>query len=399
MASRMSTNMDGAPTAGGTRQRQGAGGKQGAVPFVRATVEHTEPTSYDVSQLLGTGAITLPDVVIPAYGFLRAIKLVVTTSAGAGAAVFSADAPFNVLQNIILQEPNGAQIANFPSGYDLYLANKYGGYWHGNDPRISGNQTFNLTGGLFSFTLRIPIELNLRDAVGSLPNQNSGAQFRVKMNLAASATGTGASTPYTTQPATTFPTVRIRAFAEEWDQPEDNTDGRPNQTVPPALNTTQYWSRQDFPVNAGQAQIRLTRVGNLIRNLIFVFRDASTGQRTADATWPDPLTVYYDTRPLDIISRGVWIDRIYERYGYGAQLGNTNSAAGTALALDSGGGRESAVWPLDFCHEFGGFVGRELRDLWLPTLSSTRLEVQGTFPAGTLSVLTNDVTIADNVWL
>lgn len=399
MASQMTAHMSGAPTKGGTGQRQGAGGKQGAVPFVRATVEHTEPTGYDQSTLLATGGITLPDIVIPAYGFLRAVKILVTTSAGAGAAVFSADAPFNVLQNIILQEPNGAQIANFPSGYDLFLANKYGGYWHQNDPRMSANQTFNLTGGLFSFGLRIPVETNLRDAVGALPNQNSGAQFRIKMNLAASATGTSSSTPYTTQPATTFPTVRVRAFAEEWDQPEDNTDGRPNQTTPPALNTTQYWSRQDFPVNAGQAQIRLTRVGNLLRNLIFVLRDPTNAQRTLDATFPDPLTVYYDTRPLDIIARGVWLDRVLERYGYGAQIGNTNALAGTALAVDTGLGREQSVWPLDFCHEFGGFVGRELRDLWLPTLSSTRLEVQGTFPAGTLTVLTNDVTIADNVWL
>lgn len=399
MPNQMSTHMSGAPTSGGTRQRQGAGGKGGAVPFVRATVEHTESTGYDVTTQLGTGGVTLPDITVPAYGFLRAIKLVVTTAGGAGAAVFSQDAPYNVLQNIILQEPNGAQIANYPSGYDLFLANKFGGYWHGNDPRMSGNQTFSLTGGLFSFVLRIPVEVNLRDAVGALPNQNSGAQFRVKLNLAPSGTGAGSTTPYTTQPATTFPTVRVRAFAEEWDQPEDNTDGRPNQTVPPALNTTQYWSRQDFPVNAGQNQIRLTRVGNLIRNLIFTFRDAANAQRTLDATFPDPLTVYYDTRPLDIVPRALWIDRIYERYGYGAQLGNTNGLAGTAIALDSGMGREASVWPLDFCHEFGGFVGRELRDLWLPTLSSTRLEVQGTFPAGTLSVLTNDVTIADNVWL
>ena len=400
MANRMGTHMSGAPTKGGTAQGQGTNGRTGgAVPFVRATVEHTEPTGYDVTTQLGTSAITLPDITVPAYGFLRAIKLVVTTTAGAGAAVFSQDAPFNVLQNIILQEPNGAQIANFPSGYDLYLANKHGGYWHGNDPRISGNQTFNLTGGLFSFVLRIPIEVNLRDAVGSLPNQNSGAQFRVKMNLAASATGASSSTPYTTQPATTFPQVRVRAYAEEWDQPEEDTDGRKNQTAPPALNTTQYWSRQDFPVNAGQNQIRLTRVGNLIRNLIFIMRDSTNAQRTLDTTFPDPATIYYDTRPLDIVSRALWIDRIYERYGYGAQMGNTNSAAGTPLVLDSGNGRESSVWPLDFAHEFGGFVGRELRDLWLPTLSSTRLEIQGTFPAGTLTVLTNDVTIADNVWL
>jgi hypothetical protein len=97
----------------------------------------------------------------------------------------------------------------------------------------------------------------------------------------------------------------------------------------------------------------------------------------------------------------MWLDRIYNRYGYGAQVGNTNSLAGTVLAVDTGSGRESGVWPLDFAHEFDGAVGWENRDLWLPTYSSTRFEIGGTWggSGGTLSVLTNDVTIADNVWM
>lgn len=393
---RTTTNMSGAPTRGGTGQRQGNNGRQVApVPFVRASVEHREPIGYDVSTAMSASVQVLPDVVVPAYGFLRAILLVVTSSGGVGtAATATADNPWNVLQNIVLQEPNGAQIANFPSGYDLYAANKYGGYWFNNDPRQDG--AFSVALGAapgVNFVLRIPVEANLRDAVGALPNQNSGAQFRVKLNLnnILSVFGGTVSTP---------PTVRVRAFMEAWDQPEDVTDGQPNQTVPPALNTTQYWTRQDFGINAGQQNVRLTRVGNLIRNLLFIFRDAGGTRAGNDANFPDPLTLFYDTRPLDTINRLQWLVQQRDRYGIIASLGNTNSAAGTAVALDSGGGRENGVWPYDFAHEFGGFVGRELRDLWLPTLSSTRLEVSGTFgAAGTLTVLTNDVTIADNVWV
>lgn len=403
VSSLMGANMSGAPTKGGTGQNQGGKGRQvAAVPFVRASVEHRESAGYDVSTLMTASVQTLPDIVVPAYGFLRSILLVVTTTGGVGTTLVATDDnPFNALQNVILQEPNGAQIANFPSGYDLFLSNKYGGYWFNNDIRQDGNFSVGSvsvnTNGNFSFTVRIPIETNLRDAVGALPNQNSGAQFRVKLNLAALATVFGGT-------ITTGPTVRVRAYAEEWDQPEDMTDGQPNQTVPPALNTTQYWSRQDFNVSAGQQNIRLTRVGNLIRNLVFVYRNAA-GSRIStsqDAQMPDPLTLYYDTRPLDTIARPQWISQMRDRYGIVASLGNTNLLAtpGTAIALDSGSGRDSSVWPYDFCHEFGGFVGRELRDLWLPTLSSTRLEVQGTFGvAGVLTVLTNDVTIADNVWL
>lgn len=393
-------NMAGNQTQGGNYQSQSAGGKNNvrATPFIRASAQHTEPTGYDVSTAMSlTNVQTLPDIQIPAYGFLRSILLVVTLTGGTGTIVFGEDGPWNLLQNIVLQEPNGAQICNFPSGYDLFLANKFGGYQSANDPRVSPNFGVSLTGGNGTFTLRIPVEISARDALGSLPNQNSGALFRVKLNLAsAAAAATGV---FSTAPSAA-PTVRIRAYAEEWDQPEAATNGVPNATVPPALNTTQYWSRQDFVVNAGQSNVRLTRMGNYLRNVICVFRSSAGLRSTQDANFPDPLTINYDTRPLDIISRAVWLDRYLNRYGYGAQIGNIAGAAGTALAVDSGGARENSVWPIDFCHEFDGEVGFENRDLWLPTYSSTRFEVGGTWgAAGTLTVLTNDVTIADNVWM
>src|SRR5882757_8560828 len=239
--------LSGPATQGGNAQGQGAGGKGGAVPFVRASALHREPVGYDVSTVMTAAVQTLPDIQVPAYGFLRGIWIVVTTTLSAGAAVFGTDAPFNALQNIILQEPNGAQIANFPSGYDLYLANKFGGYQSvGNsDPRQSPNFNVTTTTGAFSFALRIPVEVDVRDGLGALPNQNSGALFRVKINLNSNSGGPVGTQLYTTIPATTQPTVRVRAFAEEWDQPEAATNGIANQTVPPALNTTQYWSRQD----------------------------------------------------------------------------------------------------------------------------------------------------------
>ena len=391
--------MSGNQTAGGNAQSQGAGGKGGAAtPFIRASAQHSEPVGYDVSTQQVAGVVTLPDIQVPAYGFLRSILLVVTATATSGTAIFAEDGPWNVLQNIVLQEPNGAQIANFPSGYDLMLANKFGGYQAYNDPRSSLNYSVTPIGGGFSFAVRVPVEIDVRSGLGALPNQNSGALFRVKLNLAG---GTAATTGVYATPPTTLPVVRVRAYAEEWDQPEASTNGVANQTVPPALNTTQYWSRQDFVLNAGTSNIRLTRMGNYLRNLIFVYRTSAGIRATVDASMPDPATIYYDTRPLDTISRAMWLDRIQQRYGYGGYAsGNTNLALSVPLGVDSGGGREASVWPFDFCHEFDGAVGFENRDLWLPTYSSTRFEIGGTWAtAGTLSVLTNDVTIAGNVWM
>jgi len=322
---------------------------------------------------------------IPAYGYVRSIVLLVQATGGDGASVVAAEnAPFNVIKNIALTEPNGAQIAQFNSGFELYLANKYGGYRSsiGADPKSSpAFSSVSASGGNFSFLLRIPLELNLRDGLGSLPNQNAAATFKLRLALAAS------DTVYSTAPATTLPNVRVRAFLEAWDQPEAATGGSVNATTPPAMNTTQFWTTQVINYGAGQQTLRLTRVGNYIRNLILVGQRSSGTRVNGDADFPDPLTVQLDTRPLDIVERNNFKNQMWERTGFDGTVDGKNG-------LDSG------VFVYDFMNEFDGTLGRENRDLWLPTLTSTRLELQGNFAqAGTLTVLTNDVAVAGTVFM
>ena len=58
------------------------------------------------------------------------------------------------------------------------------------------------------------------------------------------------------------------------------------------------------------------------------------------------------------------------------------------------------MFPYEFCHEFDGHVGNELRDGWLPTVQSTRLEIVGSFAnAGALDIITNDVAPAGEVFV
>lgn len=382
-----------ATTAGGTQQRSDKNATQAAlptVPFIRASAEHREPSGIDVSKLMTAADQDLGVFDIPAYGYLRSIMLLVQATGGAGAGAAPAeDGPWNSVKNIAVTEPNGAVIAQFNSGWDAKTANKWGGYRdpNGADPyaspvfsQVSG------TGGNFQFMVRIPIELNLRDGLGSLPNQNAAATFKLRLTLA------GSAQVYATPPATTLPTVRVRAFTEAWDQPETSSAGQTNQTTPPAMNTTQFWSSQTYNVGVGQQTVRLSRVGNYIRNLIFVYRAAT--RVLGSTNWPDPFTLYLDTRPLDIVEKNNFLYQMYERTGFGGVLGATVPSVDTPQGLDSG------VFVYDFMHEFDGALGRENRDLWLPTLGSTRLEVQGSFgAAGTLTVLTNDVAIAGNVFI
>lgn len=383
-----------ATTAGGStavrgRQQSGQPAVTPTVPFIRASSEHREPTGIDIQKQMTAGDQDLGVFDIPAYGYVRSLLIVVQATGGAGAGVTAAeDGPWNALKNIALTEPNGAVINQFNTGYDLMCGgNKFGGYRspEGADPRAS--KVFGAVGattGNFTYAYRIPVELNLRDGLGSLPNQNAAATFKLRLTLAAS------TAIYGVVPGTTLPTVRVRVFLEAWDQPEAVTAGQSNQTTPPAMNTTQFWSSQTYAVNVGQNTIRLTRVGNYIRNLVFILRRAGTSRVLGESDWADPLTLYLDTRPLDIIEANNWQHQMYERTGFG----------GAGAAQDAAKGLENGVRVYDFMHEFDGVLGRENRDLWLPTLGSTRLELQGVFAnAGTLTVLTNDVAVAGSVFL
>lgn len=382
----MPTSATVAAPAAPVRGRAGDRQVVATVPFIRASAEHVEPAGIDVSRVMTASAQDLGVQDVPAYGFLRSLLVVVTATGGVGAATAHEDAPFNVLQNIALTEPNGAQISAFNSGFDLYLAHKWGGYRFvtGADPKASPVYSAVDAAGNFSFLLRLPVEINLRDALGSLPNQNAAATFKLRMTLAAS------TTVYTTPPATTLPTVRVRVFQEAWEQPNPADGNAANQTAPPAVNTTQFWSTQVYPVNAGQNTIRLTRVGNYLRNLILVLRRGGTSRTTGHNDFPDPATIMLDARPTEILERNVLLHQMHERSGFG----------GGGIALDAARGLNAGVFVRDFTHEFDGSLGQENRDLWQPTLGSTRYEIQGSFPnAGTLTVLTNDVAIAGSVFM
>lgn len=350
------------------------------VPFVRAAQEHVE-SFMDVSQVIGAAAVQLQPVDIPAYGFIRGIFIEVTATGGTGAAaVAKGDAPFSAITDISVMDVNGAPIVGPIDGYDLYLSNKYGGYRRATtNPKLHPDYSGVAVTGNFTFLLYVPIEVSGRDGLGSLANLNAASSYKLRATVAAK------GSTYSTDP-TTLPTVRVRAWLDAWTQPT-GTDLRGNAqaTQPPAHGTTAFWSKNVQNINAGQQTVKLSRVGNLIRNLIFVNRDVS-GVRNK-ANFPAPLSLYWDTRLLGELQPIVWRGQMSQRFGL---TGADESAAG----LDTG------VYVADFMHEFDGLAGAEMRDGWLPTGQSTRLEVQGVFgAAGTLTVLTNDVAPAGEVFL
>lgn len=358
------------------------------VPFDRAANEHTEIFD-DRTLTLSASSQTVGPIDVAAYGFMRGIYLNVQATGGAGSATVAAaeDAPWSLFDEVVVLDVNGAPLVGPLSGYDLYLINKYGGYDRQSpdprqDPGYSGVATGAAASGNFSFQLRIPVEVCGRDALGSLANMNAASTYKLRYTLAPS------NRLYTTAPSTTLPAVRVRATLDAWTQPtQTDLRGNAQATTPPAHGTLSYWSKTTLQVSAGQQTLRLPRVGNYLRELVFVYRDASGSRVNAAVQFPDPAAIYWDTRLLKSYIRDLWRNQMKKRFDL------TGPAEGAR-------GLDNSVFVEDYCHEWDGAVGYELRDGWIPTTQSTRFEISGTFgTAGVLTVLTNDVAPAGDVFV
>lgn len=352
------------------------------VPFTRASHEHIEPMQ-DVTQQLGATSVSLGPYDVPAYGYLRNIVLDIQASGGVGSGVTGKeDAPWNVISEVALIDVNGAPIVGPFSGYDLYLINKYGGYDYASDPRQSPMYSAIAAGsGNFRFCLRIPVEFSAREGLGALPNANAASTWKLRITLAPD------SEVYSVVP-TTKPSVRIRMHLDAWSQPaQQDLKGNSTATQPPAIGTTAYWSKTTLPVSAGFNTLRLPRMGSLLRNLFFVYRD-SAGSRSAGHTgFPETPSLYWDTRLLKTYEKTLWLHEMYRKTGFSA-------------ARESANGLDNGVFVEDYCHDFSGKLGAELRDQYIGTTQSTRYELTGTFSAaGTLTVITNDVAAASEIFV
>ena len=354
------------PPADTTKPGDGSPASMSPNPFTAASFRLTEPF-LDASLPLTDSSQSFDITDIPARGFLRGVWLWLTSSGGvAGAGALDSEAPWSLLDRVEIQDVVTSPIVSL-NGWELYVVNLLGGYhWHSNlvdDPNYASSVAAP------GFMIWVPIEARSRDALGCLPNQDGANPLRLRVQLAAS------GDVYSAAP-TTAPRIRLRAFDEHWAVPTaSDLSGRPNTQMPPMVGLTSYWGRESHNVPVGNTDFRLQRVGDWLRNLILIGRDAN-GDRSNDVL-PNPLEVRYDGVVLSTQPR---------------ELAWTKQNRNIPRAITAGD-RPAGVLLLPYCDDLDGHSGDEVGDSYLKTTSATRLEFRGPVKtAGTVTVLTNSLS-------
>lgn len=337
-----------------------------AIPFTHAAHENMEFVA-SVSNIIGTRAVNIDPIDVPARGYVRALWHRFYGSGGDPTnAVPLADFPFSVIDSLAFFDVGGGEIYNPLTGFETYLINKYGGYQFMADPIL--HPDYSSDAADFNFALRIPFEISSADGLGSLANQNSQSKYKYRVTQAADVAS------YSVNPDT-LPVVNQDVYSELWSQPPSQTDrGVPILNRPPLLGTTQYWTRQTFAnLSAGRQELEIDRRGNQDRIYILIFRDDS-GDRS-EALVPDPIRFVWDSREQFEETPQYRRQLMVERYGV------------PRTAFDTG------VYVYDMAHDVLNHPGgMDDGHLWFRTKSTTRLEFRGNLGApGSLTILHNDV--------
>jgi len=359
-----------APTGAGgpqapTAAAQATPAAQSVVPFLRGSGKG-KYKFYSKSGLTFTTATQdLGPIDVKAYDYMRSILVTLTTTANGGSnGTIQADGPFNSFTNVSVLQPNGQTMYQVSSGHSAAMIQKYGAYRQNSDPR--GDPAYVANSSVVTFAFRIPFELDLRDALGALPNKDAAAPFQLNLTLNTLSNVLGSNG--------TTPTFTVEAWLEAYDQPPTILNGQPVQTTPPNMNTLQRWTEQNISITTGQFDARIRKLGNYVRAFVPI---ALASNARTDTGWPDPLQIVLDEDTKDNISLADFKRRIWETWGYGAIASGTTQQTAVNL-IDGTGGRDTGVFPIQyFCD--GQQLGLENANLYLPTIESEDYLLRGSW--------------------
>lgn len=355
------------------------------VPFVRGSGKGRYKFFSKSGLTLTSATQDLGPIDVKAYDYMRSILVTVASTANGGATgTAAADAPFNIITNVAVKQPNGQTMYQVSSAFHSAMIQKYGFYrgpgWE-DDPRMDPN--FNVNGSAATFAFRIPFELDLRDALGSLPNKDAAAPFTLELtlNTLTNVFGSGQGTS---------PTFTVEAWLEAYDQPPTQLNGQPVQTTPPNMNTLCRWTEQNITMSTGQFDARVRKLGNYIRMLIPIMKNSSNARIGTSSGWADPVQIVLDEDVKDNRSQAHWQRMIWELYGYGAVLPGTSATGGTSstgtIAIDTPMGQDTGVWPIVYCVDERS--DDENANFYLPTIESEDYLLRGSWGSSVSKLVT-----------
>jgi hypothetical protein len=384
-------------TVAGNKNPQPSDQARGAapmpIPFVRAA-RRKSIQAYTKTFTLSAGATTAVEPIeLPAAGFIRDLEVYVQiTSTGNAATVANpavGDLPWNVINNLQVTNAAGDTIYVPINGYQLYLINKYSGIYQPPqcDPRADQVFTATTTGagataGTGAFLLRIPFEIDPRDAFCALPNLAANKAYQLLINFASIAqVWSGGTAPNGTV------TVTLTIVMNYWSQPNAvNGDGYPQETTPPGVGSVSLFRFQTLAnIGGGNKVFQLVNVGNVIRWGCFTLYDTSAPNVRTDAQWSPTNYFRLNNDQLYFKPLTFWLSQMRRAFGYGAAAG----------AKDAAGSLDTGVYVLsDFIEQHGSVEVDSPRDQFLVTLDSTLWQLEGSLfgaTANNLFVLTNEI--------
>jgi hypothetical protein len=314
-----------------------------------------------------------------------------TTAAGGATGTAQADAPFNAFTNVQVVQPNGQTMYQTSSGFHAAMIQKYQYGRAYNDPR--GDPNFNVNGSWATFAFRIPFELDMRDALGALPNKDAAAPFQLNLtlNTLTNVFGSGQGTS---------PTFTVEVWLEAYDQPPQTLNGMQVQTTPPNMNTLMRWTEQNITMSTGQFDARVRKLGNYVRMLLPIMKNSSnvriglnfsgTAASLASTNFADPVQIVLDEDVKDNISAGDWARRIWEVWGYGAAVPGTSTTVASGVATagqvsgatpdagnDNANGLDTGVFPIPYFLDTRDIT--ENVNFYLPTIESEDYLLRGSW--------------------
>jgi hypothetical protein len=352
---------------------QGSSGPESAgliIPFGRAAKLRTD-AGRQLTGTLSANTQQLSLTPLPTTGYLATFYLVITATAAGNAAnvAFNADGPWNFIRNLLFRDATGIPIHNLLTGYQEYIQSKWGGYRLGRPEGSALAFTSTLgavgAGGSFQFVLPIYQEFG-RDTLGPLANMDASAGYQLDLTI-----GTIADI-YSVAP-TNAPTFTINLYLESYTNPPDEIDGNPCRTEPPALGTTQFWSVQNYSWSGtGEQTVQIVRVGNLIRNIMLVWRTAG-GARSAGVQPAALSNLRFELDQTYLMNQPTVLNQ-FTIYRY------------ATYDLDTG------LQLINFITDPDNLFTGEMGERYLQTMAQTRLALVFTpQAAGALEIMINDV--------